>query len=74
MNELGNFEMCTKGRGDTKYFLNYYTTKDNVTLNTTGKMTTIRPIKMHLVMGACTFKSCEKDSLAAFDFFYIQSS
>ena len=24
LNELGNYEMCTKGRNDTKFFLNLY--------------------------------------------------
>ena len=72
MNELGNYEMCTK-RSDTKYFLNLYKTKDNITLNDSASGT-IQPIKMHFVMGACTFNECGKDSLASFDFFYIQSA
>ena len=33
LNELGNFEMCTKGRNDTKYYLNLYESKGNVTIN-----------------------------------------
>jgi hypothetical protein len=66
--------MCTKGRTDTKYYLNLYESKGNITINDGEKIINISPLLFRLVMGACTFNYCEKDSLAAFDFFYIQSA
>jgi hypothetical protein len=72
LNELGNYETCTKIRNDTKYFLNIYKSKKEVNITQAdGGTVTIKPFQLKLVMGACTFRKCEKDSLAAFDFFYI---
>jgi hypothetical protein len=31
LNELGKYDMCTNGRNDTKFFLNLYKSRDNVT-------------------------------------------